>query len=51
MIVQAGYNLIVRWEHEKPTPMPCRLARKKNLTFPHAIVLDFESYQDPRTKD
>lgn len=51
VIVQVGYNLIVRWEHEKPAPMRCRLARKKNVTFPHTIVLDFESYQDLRPKE
>ena len=51
VIVQAEYNLVVRWEHEKPTPVRCRLPRKQNVTFPFAIVFDFESYQDPRTRE
>lgn len=51
VIVQAEYNLVVRWEHEKPTPVRCRLPRKQNVTFPLAIVFDFESYQDPRTRE
>lgn len=51
VIVQAEYNLVVRWEHEKPTPVRCRLPRKQNVTFPLVIVFDFESYQDPGTRE
>ena len=42
-----GYNLVERWEHEQPSPwLGCKLPRKQNETYPHAIVYDFESYQD-----
>ena len=42
-----GYNLVERWEHEQPSPwLGYKLARKQNETYPHAIVFDFESYQD-----
>ena len=42
-----GYNLIERWEHEKPSPWwNDKLPPKRNETYPHAIVFDFESYQD-----
>ena len=42
-----GYNLVERWEHEWPRPW-CndKLPPKRNETYPHAIVFDFESYQD-----
>ena len=41
------YNLVVRWEHERPQPWRyARLRLIQNETFPHAIVYDFESYQD-----
>jgi len=47
-IKAAGYNLVVRWEHETPRPWwnDC-LPKKRNEAFPCAIVYDFESYQDP----
>ena len=42
-----GYNLVERWEHEQPSPwLGYKLPRKQNETYPHAIVYDFESYQD-----
>ena len=42
-----GYNLIERWEHEKPSPWwHDKLPSKRNETYPHAIVFDLESYQD-----
>ena len=42
-----GYNLVERWEHEQPSPwLDDKLSRKHNETYPHAIVFDFESYQD-----
>ena len=43
----SGYNLVERWEHEKPSPWwEDKLPPKRNETYPHAIVFDFESYQD-----
>ena len=43
----SGYNLVERWEHEKPSPWwHEKLPSKRNETYPHAIVFDFESYQD-----
>ena len=42
-----GYRVVEKWEHEKPTPwanMCCPKVETK--TYPHAIVYDFESYQD-----
>ena len=42
-----GYNLIERWEHEKPSLWwHDKLPPKRNETYPHAIVFDFESHQD-----
>ena len=42
-----GYNLVERWEHENPRPWwHDRLPPKRNETYPHAIVYDFEAYQD-----
>ena len=42
-----GYNLFERWEHEQPSPWwGDKLPPKRNQTYPHAIVFDFESYQD-----
>ena len=44
----AGYKLVVRWEHERLRPWwNDRLPKKRNDTFPHAIIFDFESFQDP----
>ena len=43
----SGYNLVERWEHEKPRPWwDDKLPPKRNETYPHAIVFDFEAYQD-----
>ena len=42
-----GYNLVERWEHEKPSPWwNDKPPSKRNETYPHAIIFDFESYQD-----
>ena len=42
-----GYNLVERWEHEQRSPwLDYKLPRKQNERYPHAIVFDFESYQD-----
>ena len=39
-----GYNLVARWEHESPSPWwHDKLPPKRNETYPHAIVFDFES--------
>ena len=42
-----GYRVVEKWEHEKPTPwanMNC--PEVETETYPHAIVYDFEAYQD-----
>ena len=44
---EGGYRVVEKWEHEKPTPwanMHC--PKVETETYPHAIVYDFESYQD-----
>ena len=42
-----GYTVIERWKHEIPNPWwNDRCLPKENETYPHAIVYDFESYQD-----
>ena len=42
-----GYNLVERWEHEGPRPWwDDKHPPKRNETYPHAIVYDFEAYQD-----
>ena len=42
-----GYTVVERWEHELPRPWwHDRCPPKGNETYPHAIVYDFESYQD-----
>ena len=42
-----GYNLVERWEHQEPRPWwNDRIPPKRNETYPHAIVYDFEAYQD-----
>ena len=44
---EAGYTVVERWEHEQPRPWwNDRCPPKQNHTYPHAIVYDFESYQD-----
>ena len=43
----AGYTVVEKWEHEEPTPWATtRCPEKQTETYPHAIVYDFESYQD-----
>ena len=43
----AGYTVVEKWEHEVPTPWAnTRCLEKQTETYPHAIVYDFESYQD-----
>ena len=50
-IKAAAYKLVVRWEHETPRPWwNDRLPKKRNEAFTHAIVYDFESYQDPTNR-
>ena len=42
-----GYRLVERWEHQGPRPWwHDRLPPKRNETYPHTIVYDFEAYQD-----
>ena len=42
-----GYRVVEKWEHEKPTPWANTSCPKvETETYPHAIVYDFESYQD-----
>ena len=42
-----GYTVVEKWEHEEPTPWAnTRCPEKQTETYPHAIVYDFESYQD-----
>ena len=44
---EAGYTVVEKWEHEEPTPWAAiRGLEKQTETYPHAIVYDFESYQD-----
>ena len=39
--------MVEKWEHEKPTPWEnTRCPKVETETYPHAIVYDFESYQD-----
>ena len=50
--VKVGYNLVVRWDRERPYPRRCRLPAKQNEMFPHAIEtptanLVFESEHIP----
>ena len=43
----SGYRVVEKWEHEKPTPWENTFCPEKQTeTYPHAIVYDFESYQD-----
>ena len=44
----SGYTVVEKWEHEKPTPpwATTRCPERQTKTYPHAIVYDFESYQD-----
>ena len=42
-----GYRVVEKWEHEKPTPWANTCCPKvETKTYPHAIVYDFEAYQD-----
>ena len=43
----SGYTVVEKWEHEAPAPWTnTRCPEKQTETYPHAIVHDFESYQD-----
>ena len=47
LLEAAGYTVVEKWEHEKPTPWTTtRCPERQTETYPHAIVYDFESYQD-----
>ena len=42
-----SYRVVEKWEHEKPTPWAnTHCPKVETETYPHAIVYDFESYQD-----
>ena len=42
-----GYRVVEKWEHEKPTPWEnTHCPKVETETYPHAIVYDFEAYQD-----
>ena len=46
-LCDAGYMVVEKWDHEEPTPWAAtRCLEKQTKTYPHAIVYDFESYQD-----
>ena len=43
----SGYTVVEKWEHEKPTPWKtASCPERQTATYPHAIVYDFEAYQD-----
>ena len=43
----SGYTVVEKSDHEEPTPWAAtRGLEKQTETYPHAIVYDFESYQD-----
>ena len=44
---ESGYTVVEKWEHEEPAPWKnTRCPDKQTVTYPHAVVYDFESYQD-----
>ena len=44
---ESGYKVVEKWEHETPTPWGnTSCPEKQTATYPHAIVYDFEAYQD-----
>ena len=44
---EGGYTVVEKWEREKPTPWANTCCPDRQTeTYPHAIVYDFESYQD-----
>ena len=44
---EGGYRVVEKWEHENPTPWAnTHCPKVETETYPHAIVYDFESYQD-----
>ena len=43
----SGYRVVEKWEHEKPAPWETAICPERQTeTYPHAIVYDFEAYQD-----
>ena len=47
VIRSSGYRLVKRWKRQEPRPWwDDKLPLKRNETYPHAIVFDFEAYQD-----
>ena len=46
-LCKEGYRVVEKWEHEQPTPWANTCCPKvETKTYPHAIVYDFEAYQD-----
>ena len=44
---ESGYTVVEKWEHEKPAPWEtASCPERQTATYPHAIVYDFEAYQD-----
>ena len=44
---ESGYTVVEKWEHKKPAPWEtARCPERQTATYPHAIVYDFEAYQD-----
>ena len=43
----SGYTVVEKWEHEKPALWEtASCPERQTATYPHAIVYDFEAYQD-----
>ena len=43
----SDYTVVEKWEHEKPAPWEtASCPERQTATYPHAIVYDFEAYQD-----
>jgi hypothetical protein len=45
-IIDAGFRLVVVWECKQPKFGWIKLPEPTNVLYPHAIVFDFEAYQD-----
>ena len=44
---ESGYTVVKKWEHEKPAPWEtASCPERQKATYPHAIVYNFEAYQD-----
>ena len=46
-LLESDYKVVEKWEHETLTPWAnTSCPEKQTATYPHAIVYDFEAYQD-----